>query len=79
LTKKDTLKFVSGSFNDLEKAKYIINSYNLIDKTNIYISPVFGKIKLEQIVEFMKYNTLNGVTLQMQLHKVIWDPAERGV
>lgn len=40
LTKKDTVKFVSGSIEDLEKAREIINKYNLIDKTNVYISPV---------------------------------------
>ena len=79
LTNKDTVKFVSGSFEDLEKAKYIINTYDLIDKTNIYISPVFGKIKMDSIVDFMKNNNLNGVTLQMQLHKVIWEPTKRGV
>jgi len=79
LTNKDTIKFVSGSLQDLEKVKYIINTYNLIDKTNIYISPVFGKIELDSIVEFMKDNNLNGVTLQMQLHKVIWEPTKRGV
>lgn len=79
LTNKDTVKFVSGSLEDLEKVKYIINTYNLINKTNIYISPVFGKIKMDSIVEFMKENNLNGVTLQMQLHKVIWEPTKRGV
>jgi len=79
LTNKDTVKFVSGRLEDLEKVKYIINTYNLIDKTNIYISPVFGKIKMDSIVEFMKNNNLNGVTLQMQLHKVIWEPTKRGV
>jgi len=79
LTNKDTVKFVSGSLEDLEKAKYIINTYDLIDKTNIYISPVFGKIKMDSIVDFMKNNNLNGVTLQMQLHKVIWEPTKRGV
>ena len=79
LTNKDTVKFVSGSLEDLEKAKYIISTYTLIDKTNIYISPVFGKIEMDSIVEFMKDNNLNGVTLQMQLHKVIWEPSKRGV
>jgi len=79
LTNKDTVKFVSGSLEDLGKAKYIINTYRLIDKTNIYISPVFGKIKMDSIVDFMKNNNLNGVTLQMQLHKVIWEPTKRGV
>lgn len=79
LTKKDTLKFVAGSFEDLEKTKHIIDEFKLTGKTNIYISPVFGNIKMNDIVEFMKYNDMNGVTLQMQLHKVIWNPSERGV
>ncbi|MGB5823818.1 MAG: putative 7-carboxy-7-deazaguanine synthase QueE [Proteocatella sp.] len=79
LTNKDTLKFVAGSFEDLEKTKYIIDKFKLTGKTNLYISPVFGKITMNDIVEFMKANDMNGVTLQMQLHKVIWDPSERGV
>lgn len=79
LNKKDTIKFVSGSLEDLQKAKYIIDKFSLIEKTNIYISPVFGKISMDGIVEFMKDNKLNGITLQVQLHKVIWDQSERGV
>lgn len=79
LTKKDTIKFVSGTMEDLEKAKLIIDKYNLINKTNLYISPVFGKIHMDSIVEFMKDNKMNGINLQIQLHKVIWDPNERGV
>jgi len=79
LTKKDTVKFVSGSVQDLEKAKHIIDKYNLVDKTNIYISPVFGEIEIEKIVEFMKINKMNEVNLQVQLHKIIWEPSKRGV
>ena len=79
LTKKDTIKFVSGTQEDLQKVKYIVDKYNLIDKTNVYISPVYTKISLDSIVEFMKDNKMNGVNLQMQLHKVIWDPNMRGV
>lgn len=79
LTKKDTLKFVSGDKTDLICAKNVIDEYNLIGKCNIYISPVFGKIELEEIVDFLIYNNLNGVNLQVQLHKIIWDPNKRGV
>ncbi len=79
LTNKDTVKFVSGSIEDLEKAKEIIKKYNLVNTTNIYISPVFGKINLDTIVEFMKNNKMNGVNLQLQLHKIIWDPNKKGV
>ncbi|QAA31088.1 putative 7-carboxy-7-deazaguanine synthase QueE [Clostridium manihotivorum] len=79
LSAKDTVKFVSGSMEDLEKAKEIITSYNLTEKTTVYISPVFGQISLDSIVEFLKENKMNDVKLQIQLHKIIWDPAERGV
>ncbi|SFC13702.1 putative 7-carboxy-7-deazaguanine synthase QueE [Clostridium uliginosum] len=79
LTKRDTVKFVSGSIEDLQKAKYIIDKYSLVDKTNVYISPVFGKINMDDIVEFMKKNNMNKVNLQIQLHKVIWEVNKRGV
>lgn len=79
LTEKDTVKFVSGSMADLEKARELINKYKLTEKASVFISPVFGDIELESIVDFMKDNQMNGVNMQVQLHKIIWDPNERGV
>lgn len=75
----DTVKFVSGSITDLDKAREIIEKYNLIGRCNLYISPVFGKIESEEIVNYMIKNNMNGVRLQIQMHKVIWDPDKRGV
>jgi 7-carboxy-7-deazaguanine synthase len=79
LSYKDTVKFVCGSIEDLQKSKFIIDKYELSDKTSVYISPVFGQIDLEKIVAFMVDNKMNGVNLQVQLHKIIWDPNKRGV
>jgi 7-carboxy-7-deazaguanine synthase len=80
LTKNDSIKFVSGSLEDLTKAKSIIDKYDLINKEiTIFISPVFGKIELTQIVDFMKENNMNDVRMQIQMHKVIWHPDTRGV
>lgn len=79
LKKDDTVKFVSGSIGDLERASEIIEKYSLISKCNVYFSPVFGMIEPENIVEFMKQRRLNGVRLQLQLHKFIWDPDKKGV
>lgn len=79
LRKKDTVKFVSGSISDLETAVKIIEKYELLKRCNVYFSPVFGKIAPADIVEFMRINNLNGVKLQLQLHKFIWNPEERGV
>lgn len=79
LEKKDTVKFVSGSRADLERALEIIREYGLIGKCAVYISPVFGKLKPAEIVDFMLENKLNGVNVQLQMHKFIWDPNARGV
>lgn len=79
LRKKDTLKFVASSVNDLKKVKDIIEKYDLIDRVNIIFSPVFGKIELTDIVDFLKDNKLNDVRMQLQMHKFIWAPEERGV
>lgn len=79
LTLKDTVKFVVGTIEDLKKAKEIIERYSLIGKCAVYFSPVFNSINPVEIVEFMKENRLNGVNLQLQIHKFIWDPESKGV
>ena len=77
--KNDTVKFVSGSQEDLLKALELIRTYDLTNRCHVYLSPVFGSIEPVQIVEFMLKHRLNGVRLQIQIHKVIWDPDKRGV
>lgn len=79
LGKKDTVKFVVGSASDLERAKQIIEKYRLTEKCNVYFSPVFGNIEPAEIVEYMIQSKLNGVNLQLQMHKIIWSPDKRGV
>ncbi|MBD5137084.1 MAG: putative 7-carboxy-7-deazaguanine synthase QueE [Lachnospiraceae bacterium] len=75
----DTIKFVAGDMKDLEKFREIIDKYNLVDKCNVYLSPVFGRIEPEKMVEYMKAYRLNGVNMQLQIHKIIWSPDKRGV
>ncbi len=79
LCRSDTVKFVAGSIADLERAHEIINKYDLTNTCHVYFSPVFGQITAEEIVDFMKERRLNDVRLQLQLHKYIWSPEERGV
>ncbi len=79
LSKDDTVKFVSGSTEDLERAYKIIREYDLLRKCHVYFSPVFGDIEPVEIVDFMMDHKLNEARLQIQMHKVIWDPDKRGV
>ena len=63
----------------MERAFEMINKYHLTEKCHVYISPVFGKIEPAKIVDFMVKNKMNGVRIQLQLHKFIWEPDRRGV
>ena len=76
----DTVKFVVGSKDDLERTKEIIKEYDLESSgCGIYISPCFGKIEPKDMVDYLVENKLNDVNIQLQLHKYIWDPDKRGV
>ena len=77
LRERDVLKFVVGDKSDLELAREICFEFK--PKSAIYISPVYGKIELPVIVVFMKQYRLEDWRLQVQLHKIIWSPDERGV
>lgn len=75
----DTYKFVVSSLRDLQQATDVIRKNRLCEKTQVFFSPVLGKIEPAEIVEFMKTERLDKVRLQLQLHKIIWDPAQKGV
>lgn len=77
LTDKDVLKFVVGSVSDCEQAYNVIQEYSPC--AQIYFSPVFGKIDPAEIVNFILDNELYHCYVQVQLHKIIWDPNMRGV
>ena len=79
LGREDTVKFVCGSLEDLERAHEIMQEYSLPDQCHVYFSPVFGSIEPAAIVDFMQKRRMNKVRLQIQMHKVIWDPDRRGV
>lgn len=80
LRKSDVLKFVVGNLTDLYEMHHIVNQLPADDDTcNVFVSPVFGKIDPKDIVTFLLNNNLNDVRMQLQIHKLIWEPDKRGV
>lgn len=75
LRETDVLKFVVGSKEDLDVCRRI----SKFTRAQVFISPVFGKIEPKEIVEYMLENDMYNCRIQLQLHKYIWDPNERGV
>lgn len=79
LTENDTIKFVCGSREDLDRAYEVICRYRLDERCNTLFSPVFGRIEPVEIVDFILEKKLMRSRFQLQLHKFIWDPEKRGV
>lgn len=80
LTPSDELKFVIGSRPDYEYAKFILSTF-LPERNHLQpplLSPVFGKIDIQTLARWILQDRLD-VRLQLQLHKLIWDPGCRGV
>lgn len=81
--KFDVVKFVVSDIQDLDAmcvlVKIMTDVLSNKDLPHIFVSPVFGKIELVEIVDYLKKYNLQDVRLQIQLHKIIWNPDERGV
>ena len=79
LSLEDTVKFVVGSRDDLERMNEVVASFDLTKNVSVYVSPVFEQLDPAEIVEFMRSKGLGKVTLQLQLHRIIWPNCSRGV
>lgn len=79
ISKDDVIKFVISDMADLKKAHSIVEQFDLTNKTKVYFSSVFTKIPPRDIVDYMIEHKLNHIRLQLQMHKFIWPPEQRGV
>jgi 7-carboxy-7-deazaguanine synthase len=80
LSDKDEIKFVIGDKEDYEYAK---EKLDLIESNpqriqTVHFSPVFGKLEPKDLAEWIKEDRLD-VRVHLQLHKIIWEPDQRGV
>jgi 7-carboxy-7-deazaguanine synthase len=72
----DEVKFVVGSQEDLEFMSNILKKYPT--KAQVLVSPVWETIPWVQIAEYIKMNHPD-IKMQIQMHKIIWEPMARGV
>ena len=74
----DEIKFVIADRVDYEWSKKVLQDYELDKKNPVLFSPVFGKLKLKDLTEWILEDNLP-VLLHTQLHKHIWDQKTIGV
>ena len=78
LKSADEVKFVIGNREDYEWARGIIDEYTLTEKCSILFSNVFSVLEPIQLAEWILNDNLK-VRFQIQIHKYIWSPTQRGV
>lgn len=76
LRETDVLKIVMRD-TDAGSVERFIDSIKT--KAPIYLSPVFHEANLSQMAEIAKRHPEKNVRIQLQIHKFIWNPDERGV
>lgn len=79
LSVRDEVKFVIGSREDYEWSRAQVREHRLAERCRaVLFSPIFGRIDPREIVEWVLADNLP-VRFQIQMHKFIWTPTQRGV
>ncbi len=73
---KDEIKIVLGSREDYVWGRELLKKH--YRRGIITLSPIFGAIDPKDIISWMLADGLDA-RFQLQLHKIIWNPEERGV
>lgn len=74
----DEVKFVLADRSDYEWSRAVVREHRLADRCVVLFSPVWGELDPAQLVAWILEDRLP-VRFQVQIHKVVWDPAARGV
>lgn len=78
LRPKDEVKFVIASRGDYEWSRDVVRTHALTARCPVLFSPATGLVEPKALVEWILADGLD-VRFQLQLHKVVWPPDERGV
>jgi 7-carboxy-7-deazaguanine synthase len=74
----DEIKFVIKDRADYEWAIGVLHEHDLADRHTVLFSPVFGELDPMALAEWILSDRLP-VRYQLQMHKLIWPSATRGV
>jgi 7-carboxy-7-deazaguanine synthase len=74
----DQFKFVIASKSDFDWAQDVCKQHRLFEKCALLFSPAYGKISPTDLAKWILAAEVP-LTMQLQMHKEIWGPNERGV
>jgi 7-carboxy-7-deazaguanine synthase len=74
----DELKFVLCDRADFDWSVQVVRRYGLTARCPVHFSPCFGKVNPTELAAWILETELP-IRLQLQQHKILWDPEARGV
>ncbi len=74
----DELKFVLCDRADFDWAVNVVREHRLTERCPVLFSPAFGQVNPTDLAAWILESRLP-VRLQLQQHKILWDPKARGV
>jgi 7-carboxy-7-deazaguanine synthase len=78
LRPSDELKFVLAGEEDYRWARRLVEERRLAERCPVHFSPVHGSLDPRRLAAWVLADRLQ-VRVQLQLHKLLWGPAARGV
>jgi 7-carboxy-7-deazaguanine synthase len=75
---KDEVKFVICDRADFDWSVAQVRAHSLTDRCPVLFSPAFGRVNPTDLAAWVLDSGLP-VRLQVQLHKILWEPNARGV
>ena len=78
LSPADQIKFVIGTRDDYEWASATLREHSLPSRCTVLMGVVFGRLEPRRLAEWILEDRLP-VRFQLQMHKHVWPPDQRGV
>jgi len=78
LRRTDAVKFVVCSEDDYQWARRVVDEHRLVGRCELLLSPSFGQVEPKTLVTWMLRDKMPA-RLNLQIHKYVWSPSERGV
>ncbi len=75
---RDAVKFVVTDENDYRWASELVREKRLDARCQVLLSPSFGQVEARDLVAWMLRDKLPA-RLNLQIHKYVWPPDQRGV
>jgi 7-carboxy-7-deazaguanine synthase len=78
LKTSDEIKLVLRDRTDYDWTRWVLREKGILGRFRVSVSPVWGELEARELAEWLLRDRLDA-RLQVQLHRILWPAADRGV